>query len=218
MEGDLYWSNKCIHCQKLMAYVREYHNSLTYILEVICLDDLKYNEFPREVKSVPHLQLKTGQAILGEDILPWIINKINNLQSASYEENNVNKNKIEELKVKGINPKGLNAKLDTQYNTSNKIGLPDLPTIPSMPQLGSNMSIGQNSKNNNSTMDQSSIQESNAMGDIGYFASLGNNSGTGSLDDIYKPITNNEQVVENDLSKDDFEKKYQQLLAARKMS
>ena len=76
VEAKLYWSKKCTHCTKLMAYIREYYNDVVKHVELICLDDIDYSQFPKQLRDVPHLQLNVRESVIGPDILPWIVDKI----------------------------------------------------------------------------------------------------------------------------------------------
>ena len=190
----LFWSKRCIHCQKLMAHLRSLDKPIGNLVKLQCLDDINPQIFPPFLKEVPALVKIDNSGVdltVGENILQVILNI-----PISQSEREKNNNDI----MTPVHPMQPN--------------MPSI-TMKNKPEPSESSTVRQNFGVDEGK-EKATLNAPN-FSDMASFSSP-NDSGFGeSLDEAFKPISSGLDKKEVSMDKGDYEKRYQELLAERKM-
>ena len=194
MEYTLYWSKRCIHCQKLMAHIRAMEKPIGNIIQLQCLDDMNTALFPEFLKEVPLLVQKSNGNITNLTVGDNILGVIMNIPISPEPQ---------------VKDKELFNTVHPPSAEQPSITIKNKPNLNHGNTVRENFNIDekqQNAKINGP--DFSKFQD---------FTSSGGNFGE-SLDDAFKPMSDNlEEKKDNVMDKGDYEKRYQELLQERKL-
>ena len=181
--------------------------------------------------------MNTNDSKIGPDILPWIVDKIKPIidNSVRFGDGGINDRTIVNsdsamglnmhnphslTPIRSKNPTIVMQSVSDLPNGTKTTGhisnLKDYDALQSFDtRQGSRLSTLDNPNNTNILPNNM-----NNMDDMGSYSSIEQNDSTVSqLDFVYKPITDDSKpVVESELKKDDYEQKYQKLLAERQLS